>query len=161
MIARELVARQLVREPQVSLFIEEYATQGITVYGEVANPGVYPLMGPHRLYDAISAAGGLTMKAGRTVTILQCGETEIIPKWSSFPREFDWTCGCTGLSRRHHHRFQGGRGLRAGRGQQARRICHGEQYFDVSPQSDCFGGGTTRVASLKTCPDPQESSKGR
>jgi polysaccharide export outer membrane protein len=76
LIARELVARQLVKDPQVSLFIEEFATQGITVYGEVNTPGVYPLMGPHRLYDAISMAGGLTMKAGRTVTILHAGQRE-------------------------------------------------------------------------------------
>ena len=31
-IARELVQHQMVKEPQVSLFIEEFATQGITVY---------------------------------------------------------------------------------------------------------------------------------
>src|SRR5580704_5559110 len=60
-IARELVERQMVKEPQVSIFIEEFATQGITVYGEVNTPGIYPLMGPHRLYDAISAAGGVTV----------------------------------------------------------------------------------------------------
>jgi polysaccharide biosynthesis/export protein len=76
LIARELVARQLVRVPQVSVLIEEYATQGITVYGEVNTPGVYPLMGPHRLYDALSAAGGLTMKASRTVTILHVGQRD-------------------------------------------------------------------------------------
>jgi polysaccharide export outer membrane protein len=76
LIARELVARQLVRVPQVSLLIEEYATQGVTVYGEVNTPGVYPLMGPHTLYDAIAAAGGLTMKAGRTVTILHVGQRD-------------------------------------------------------------------------------------
>ena len=69
-IAAKLVERQLVKAPQVSLFIEEFATQGITVYGEVNTPGIYPLMGPHQLYDAISAAGGLTTKSGATVTIL-------------------------------------------------------------------------------------------
>lgn len=69
-IARELVRRQLVMKPEVSIFIEEFATKGITVYGEVNSPGIYPLMGPHTLYDAISAAGGLTMNAGRTVTVL-------------------------------------------------------------------------------------------
>ena len=79
LIAHELVRRQMVRAPQVSLFIEEFATQGITVYGEVNTPGVYPLMGPHRLYDAISAAGGLTVKAGHTATILHVGR-ETIPK---------------------------------------------------------------------------------
>jgi polysaccharide export outer membrane protein len=76
LIARELVARQLVKDPQVSIFIEEFATQGITVYGEVNAPGIYPLMGPHHIYDAISAAGGLTLKAGRTVTVLHAGETQ-------------------------------------------------------------------------------------
>lgn len=76
LIARELVRRQLVKKPEVSLFIEEFATQGITVYGEVNTPGIYPLMGPHRLYDAISAAGGLTLKAGRTVTILHAGRRD-------------------------------------------------------------------------------------
>jgi polysaccharide export outer membrane protein len=76
LIARVLVERRMVREPQVSLLIEEFATQGITVYGEVASPGIYPLMGPHRLYDAISVAGGLTMKSGRIVTILHAGRSE-------------------------------------------------------------------------------------
>ena len=28
----------------MSLFIEEFATQGITVFGEVNGPGIYPLM---------------------------------------------------------------------------------------------------------------------
>jgi polysaccharide biosynthesis/export protein len=76
LIARELVARQLVKNPQVSIFIEEFATQGITVYGEVNAPGIYPLMGPHHLFDAISAAGGLTLKSGRTVTVLHAGQSD-------------------------------------------------------------------------------------
>jgi polysaccharide export outer membrane protein len=76
LIARELVARQLVKDPQVSIFIEEFATQGITVYGEVNAPGIYPLMGPHHLYDVISAAGGLTVKSGRTVTVVHAGQSD-------------------------------------------------------------------------------------
>jgi polysaccharide export outer membrane protein len=76
LIASELVRRQMVMKPEVSLFIEEFATQGITVYGEVSSPGIYSLMGPHRVYDAISAAGGLTMKAGHTVTILHAGRRD-------------------------------------------------------------------------------------
>ncbi len=75
LIARELVERRLVKNPQVSLFVEEFATQGITVYGEVSTPGIFPLMGPHKLYDAISAAGGLTSKAGHLVTILHAGQS--------------------------------------------------------------------------------------
>jgi polysaccharide biosynthesis/export protein len=75
-IARQLVERQMVKEPQVSLFIEEFATQGITVYGEVNTPGIYPLMGPHHLSDAISAAGGLTLKSGGSVTILHATKSD-------------------------------------------------------------------------------------
>ncbi len=37
--------------------------------GQVNKPGPYPIMGERRLYDVISAAGGLTEKAGKTVTI--------------------------------------------------------------------------------------------
>ncbi len=76
LIAHELVGRQMVLKPEVSIFIEEFASQGITVYGEVTAPGIYQLMGPHKLYDAISAAGGLTVKAGRTVTILHAGRRD-------------------------------------------------------------------------------------
>jgi len=38
--------------------------------GEVSHPGAYPLIGDRRLFDLISAAGGLTEKAGRNVTII-------------------------------------------------------------------------------------------
>ncbi len=69
-IAHELIQQGMVKDPQVSLLVAEFATQGITVTGEVNMPGIYPLMGPHRLYDAISAAGGLTVKAGRTISII-------------------------------------------------------------------------------------------
>jgi polysaccharide export outer membrane protein len=41
----------------------------VSVLGEVSKPGVYPALGEQRLFDVISAAGGLGEKAGRTVTI--------------------------------------------------------------------------------------------
>jgi polysaccharide export outer membrane protein len=75
-ITNELVRQELVLQPAVSVFIEEYATKGITVYGEVGTPGIYQLFGPHRLYDAISAAGGLTAKSGQMVTILRDGQKD-------------------------------------------------------------------------------------
>lgn len=57
------------KDPHVSLFIDEYASQGASVLGEVGKPGVYPVLGQQRLLDLISAAGGLSDKAGRTITI--------------------------------------------------------------------------------------------
>jgi polysaccharide export outer membrane protein len=59
----------ILRSPHVSVTVLEYSTQGVTVLGEVKNPGVYPLLGSHGLLDFISAAGGVTPNAGKGVTI--------------------------------------------------------------------------------------------
>jgi polysaccharide biosynthesis/export protein len=72
--AEKVVQKQLAdghyfKNPQVSIFEKEYATQGISVLGEVQKPGTYPLPGNHTLFDAVSAAGGLTPKAGNIISI--------------------------------------------------------------------------------------------
>jgi polysaccharide export outer membrane protein len=51
------------------VFISEYATQGITINGEVRTPGVYPALGVHKLNDLIAAAGGITQLAASHVVI--------------------------------------------------------------------------------------------
>jgi polysaccharide biosynthesis/export protein len=68
-VGRELVRKGYFNDPQVSIFEREYATQAISVLGEVQKPGIYPLPGARTLFDAISAAGGTTEKAGSQVTI--------------------------------------------------------------------------------------------
>jgi polysaccharide export outer membrane protein len=69
-IAKKYADGNLLRDPQVSIQVKEYATQGISVMGEVAKPGIFPLLGTARLFDAIAAAGGTTPRAGAKVTIL-------------------------------------------------------------------------------------------
>jgi polysaccharide export outer membrane protein len=69
LIVTRLRERELVRNPQVSVFEKEYARGGIAVMGEVQKPGIYNLMGERRILDAISAAGGTTNRAGRAVTV--------------------------------------------------------------------------------------------
>jgi len=88
--AQELIQKRLadggfVRDPHVSIFVDESASQSITILGEVARPGAYPAIGERRLYDMISVAGGLTDKAGRAVTIEHRGDPEhkVILKVSS------------------------------------------------------------------------------
>jgi polysaccharide export outer membrane protein len=61
--------KDILKDPHVSVAVLEYSTQGVTVLGEVKNPGIYPLMGAHTLLDLISAAGGVTQNAGKAVTI--------------------------------------------------------------------------------------------
>jgi polysaccharide biosynthesis/export protein len=65
----KLLATNVLKEPHVSVAILEYATQGVTVVGEVKSPGVYPLLGAHSVLDLISAAGGLGPNAGKAVTV--------------------------------------------------------------------------------------------
>jgi len=77
--AQELIQKRLedggfVRGPHVSIFVDESASQAIIMVGEVSHPGPYPAIGERRLFDMISAAGGLTDKAGRLVTIEHRGD---------------------------------------------------------------------------------------
>ena len=69
LIERRLIQMQLFNDPHVMVFVKDYATQGISVLGEVQKAGIYPLLGSRTLYDAISAAGGTTPKAGKYVLI--------------------------------------------------------------------------------------------
>ena len=75
-IAQDLEKKGFFNEPQVSVFVKEYAATGIAVLGEVQKPGIYPLPGHRTLLDAISAAGGMGPKAGKTVSITHRGQPD-------------------------------------------------------------------------------------
>lgn len=68
-ISDQLRERNIVNNPEVSLYVKEYTNTEISVAGEVVKPGVFSALGPHRLLDVLEAAGGLTEKAANTVTI--------------------------------------------------------------------------------------------
>ncbi len=74
LIQKRLEDGGFVRNPHVSIFVNESASQAITVIGEVSHPGAYPAIGERRLFDMISMAGGFTDKAGRNVTIVHRGD---------------------------------------------------------------------------------------
>jgi polysaccharide export outer membrane protein len=79
--AQNLIAKRLedggfVRQPHVSISVDESSSQAITMIGEVVHPGPYPPNGDRHLLDLISAAGGLTDKAGHTVTIVHRGDPD-------------------------------------------------------------------------------------
>jgi polysaccharide biosynthesis/export protein len=74
--AQALIEKRLddggfVRNPHVTIFLDESASQGVTVLGEVIRPGIYPALGNRKLYDLISAAGGFSAAAGRKVSIIR------------------------------------------------------------------------------------------
>jgi len=68
-IEHRLIERDIMHNPHVGVSVVEYATQGITVLGEVKSPGIYSLFGRHTLYDVLAAAGGPTQNQGPTITI--------------------------------------------------------------------------------------------
>jgi polysaccharide export outer membrane protein len=60
--------------PEVSVFVDEYATQTVTILGQVAHPGTVRLAAPRTLIDVISQAGGLTETADRHIVIERGGK---------------------------------------------------------------------------------------
>jgi polysaccharide export outer membrane protein len=68
-VETKLRTSDILKEPHVTVRITEFATQGVTVMGEVNKPGIYPLLGSRGLMDMISSAGGLTEKAGQMVSV--------------------------------------------------------------------------------------------
>ena len=65
-----------VRNPHVQLFVSEYTSDGTSVLGEVAKPGVYPVLGEQRLFNLLSAAGGLSPAAGTSITVTHKAELD-------------------------------------------------------------------------------------
>jgi polysaccharide biosynthesis/export protein len=55
--------------PQVSVFLEEYATQSVSVLGQVNKPGAFTVTTARSLLDVLAMAGGLTEVADRHVTV--------------------------------------------------------------------------------------------
>ncbi|MEM7583022.1 MAG: polysaccharide biosynthesis/export family protein [Acidobacteriota bacterium] len=76
--AEQLIARMLkegnyVREPQVSIFVEEIVSRTVSIQGAVRNPGSYPLAGRKTLLAVIGEAGGLRQDAGGKILVLRHG----------------------------------------------------------------------------------------
>ena len=67
------LAEKYVQDPQVTIFVQEYQNQPVSIIGAVEKPGVYQLTTRKTLIEMLSLAGGLAKKntqpAGRTVLI--------------------------------------------------------------------------------------------
>lgn len=71
LIARRLRDGEYLRNPQVSVQVRQVRSQMLSVLGEVARPGRYPITGRMTLLDAVATAGGLGPRADRVVTLLR------------------------------------------------------------------------------------------
>ena len=60
----ERLQGEVVKDPQVSVFVKEYRSQPVTVLGAVKSPGQFQVTMQLRLVDILSMAGGLLPNAG-------------------------------------------------------------------------------------------------
>jgi polysaccharide export outer membrane protein len=73
-ISKRLISRDVMRHPQVSVTIEHYATQDVSVIGQINKPGSYPIETPRSIFEVLSLAGGLTSIAERNVIVRHKGD---------------------------------------------------------------------------------------
>lgn len=81
--AQSLIEKRLedggfVRNPHVTIFVDEAESQGVTLLGEIAKPGIYPDSPDHKLYEVLSEAGGFTQTASHKIAILRKGKPDPI-----------------------------------------------------------------------------------
>ena len=75
-IEAQLRKNNILNDPHVSVYAKEYTSSGVSVAGEVAKPGFYSVLGPHRLFDILQAAGGTNERAANKVVISHRDQTE-------------------------------------------------------------------------------------
>jgi len=67
LVERKLSERYL-RNPQVSIFIKEYNSKKVSVFGQVSKPGTFKFEDGMSVIQAVSMAGGFTAKAAKDDT---------------------------------------------------------------------------------------------
>lgn len=70
-IRQALIDAKQLRDPKVTVFVDEFHGRRITVLGAVTKPAVYPLDHRTTVLEAVSMAGGSLPGAGNAVTIVR------------------------------------------------------------------------------------------
>jgi polysaccharide biosynthesis/export protein len=65
----ELLAKDYLVNPQVSVRVKDHRSQWVTVVGEIVRPGKYFLQGEKTLLDLLTEAGGFTSQASGEVMV--------------------------------------------------------------------------------------------
>ncbi len=65
---QRLLGARYLRDPQVSIFIREYNSKKVSVFGEVTKPGIFQFEDGMTVIQAVSQAGGFTAVAAKDST---------------------------------------------------------------------------------------------
>jgi polysaccharide export outer membrane protein len=82
-VEKRLLDGHFLLNPRVLVSVDQYATQNVSVLGEVKSPGAYPIGAPRSVLDVLTLAGGLTDLADRKVMIERHGTSERVPYFVS------------------------------------------------------------------------------
>ena len=69
-----LVSTHFLNHPEVTVVVDQYATQDVKLVGEVKSAGSYSIVTPHPILDVIALGGGLTDSADRNILIERHGD---------------------------------------------------------------------------------------
>lgn len=75
-IQQSLITGNFLKHPQVTVTVDQYATQNVAVLGQVKLPGSFPITAPRSVFDVIALAGGLADTADRNITIERSSDPE-------------------------------------------------------------------------------------
>jgi len=64
-----LISAHYMNPPEVTVTVEQYATQSVSVLGQVKAPGAYTISTPRSILSVVALAGGLTDSADYRITI--------------------------------------------------------------------------------------------
>jgi polysaccharide export outer membrane protein len=65
------LAKGLIRDPRVTVVVQEYRSKVVYVVGEIARPGTYPLTGRTTVVEVLAKAGPLSPQAGSEVIVVR------------------------------------------------------------------------------------------
>jgi polysaccharide export outer membrane protein len=68
------VSSHFLNHPEVSVVVDQYATQEVILIGEVRTPGAYPIATPRPILDVVALGGGLNDVADRNVLVERHGD---------------------------------------------------------------------------------------
>jgi polysaccharide export outer membrane protein len=75
-IRGHLIETHYMNHPQVIVTVEQYATETVSIVGEVARQGAYPITTPRTVLDVLSFAGGITNVADRNIMVQRHGSKD-------------------------------------------------------------------------------------
>src|SRR4029453_11379352 len=78
LVAQRLASGGFIRSPQVSVLVSDYRSQKVSVMGQVARPGQYPLRKSSSVIDLLPEAGGvINASAADEATLLRSDGSKI------------------------------------------------------------------------------------